>query len=103
MAPKKQTPEPRKWFDPAFIASVIGSLSLLLTLGIAWGTMTARIDNAAEKQVEAKAAIAEVNKASAKRDVIINDHSVTLAKIATQLGYVGPALERIEKKLDAKP
>ena len=87
---------------PATIVGIGGSLSILVSLGWMWANQGADTKAAAKDAFDAKTAVVAANKAAEKRDVIINDHSVTLAKIVTQLGYVTPALERIENKIDAQ-
>ncbi len=85
---------------PATIVGIGGSLSILVSIGWMWANQAADTKAAAKEASDAKAAVIAADKAAQKRDVIINDHSVTLAKISTQLGFVAPALDRIEKKLD---
>jgi hypothetical protein len=87
---------------PAFIVGVGGSLSVLVTIGWMWANQAADTKAAAKEATDAKNAIVEADKRAEKRDAVINDHSVTLGKIVTQLNYVGPQLDRIEKKLDVK-
>lgn len=88
---------------PAAIISFGGALSVLVTIGWMWANQAAETKAAAKEAADAKIAITNAEKAAQRRDIIINDHSVTLAKIVTELGYVGPAIQRIETKLGAKP
>jgi hypothetical protein len=86
----------------AAVSAIGGSLMVFATVLLAWGALTAKVDSAAEKAVEAKAAIALATKQSEKRDEVINQHSVSLSQIQTQIGYINPTLQRIEAKLDAR-
>lgn len=86
---------------PATIISGLGALSILVTVGIMWGQQTSKTDAARSEASEAKTLIAEQIKHGAVRDRVINEHSVTLGEIKTTLGFIGPALQRIETKIDA--
>lgn len=88
---------------PASIISFGGALSVLITIGWMWANQAADTKAAAKEATEAKAAVVEADKKADRRDAIINDHSVTLGKIVTELGYVTPAIQRIEAKIGAKP
>ena len=88
---------------PASIVGVLGSLSVLVTLGIVWGQTTSKIDTVAVKATEAHAATVEIAKESTKRDARIATQAERLGKIETSIQFMVPALQRIESKLDAAP
>lgn len=93
-------------FDPkigwASIIGLGGFLATLVTIGVMWGQQTADTKAAALAASKAETAVVEISKQSAQRDKIVAEHSVSLAKIETNLTYISPALVRIESKLDAK-
>ena len=88
---------------PASIVSLIGALSVLVTLGIVWGTTTSRIDAAANKADEVKTTTLELAKGSTLRDQRVAAQAERLGKIETSVQFIVPALQRIEAKLDAVP
>lgn len=95
-----------KWngeVGPSTIIGLLGSLSILVTVGVVWGSTTGKIDAAALEAKEAKAAAVEVNKSSEKREVRISAQAERLGKIETAITFIVPALERIETKLTAPP
>jgi len=105
MATKKKVHSGFSWngeIGPAAIISFGGALSVLITIGWMWANQAAETKAAAKEAADAKAAIAAADKSAQRRDAVINDHSVTLGKIVTELGYVAPAIQRIESKLNAK-
>lgn len=92
-----------KWngeIGPAAIIATVGSLGVLVTIGIAWGSMTSKIDQAAVHAVEAKTAAIDLTKDSGKRDSRISMQAERLGKIETSIQFIVPALQRIETKLD---
>lgn len=78
-----------------------GFISTLVMIGIAWGSMSGKIDAAATKAEAAKVAVDEVGKTSANRDKRVNDQAVDISSIKTSIGFIVPTLQRIEAKLDA--
>lgn len=86
---------------PAAVIGVLGSLSVLVSVGVVWGSTTSRIDAAATKAAEAKTAVEEVNRESVKRDQRAGLQNERLGKIETSIQFIVPALQRIESKLDA--
>lgn len=94
-----------KWDNKVGAAAIIGlsgSLSILVAIGIAWGSMNGKIDAAALEAKEAKSAAESVSKASDWRDKKVNDQAIDISSIKTTLTFLVPALVRIEAKLDAK-
>ena len=87
---------------PAAIIGGLGSLGVLVTIGIAWGSMNGKIDSAAVRADEAKTAAQEVSKSSSFRDQRIAMQAERLGKIETSIQFIVPALQRIESKLDAQ-
>ncbi len=87
---------------PASIVSLVGALAVLVSIGIVWGTATTRLDATAIKAEEAKAAAVKVAEDSGKRDQRVAAQAERLGKIETSVGFIVPALQRIESKLDAK-
>lgn len=79
----------------AAIIGLIGSLAVLVTVGVSWGQMNSKIDMAAFRAEEAKKEVAE----SAKT---VNEQSQRLGKIETAIQFIVPAIERIESKLDTR-
>ena len=93
-----------KWdgtIGPASIISMIGALSVLVTLGIVWGTTTAKIDAAALKAEQVHQTTLELAKGGQVRDHRVSDQAERLGKIETSVQFIIPALQRIESKLDA--
>ena len=89
---------------PASIIGVVGSLSVLVTLGVVWGQTTAKLDTVAAKAADAHEATVEIAKDSTKRDQRVAAQSERLGKIETSVQFIVPTLQRIEAKLDsAKP
>ena len=85
-----------KWngeIGPASIVGVIGSLSVLISIGILWGTFTTKIDTTT-------AVVAEVVKQSELRDDHVAAQSERLGRVETSVGFIVPTLQRIEAKLD---
>ena len=78
---------------PASIVGVVGSLSVLISIGILWGAFTTKIDTTT-------AVVAEVVKQSATRDDHIAAQSERLGRVETSVGFIVPTLQRIESKLD---
>ncbi len=95
-----------KWNNEIGWATVVGIFSflgVLVAVGIAWGSLQGDVKASTSAAAEAKATIAEQTKHAILRDKTINEHSVTLGEIKTTLGYIGPAMQRIESKLDTAP
>ena len=86
---------------PASIVSLLGALAVLITVGMMWQAQVSKTDAAKEAAAEAKAAVVEQATKSNQRDAVINNHSVALTRIETQMGFINPALQRIEMKLNA--
>ena len=78
-----------------------GFISTLVMIGIAWGSMSGKIDAAATKADAAKVAVDGVAKISESRDKRVNDQAVDISAIKTSIGFIVPTLARIEAKLDA--
>ena len=91
-----------EWDGKVGPASIIGVLGFAGTIATIWFGLKADVSTALNNSTEAKAALTRVYEKSAERDKIIGDHSVSLGQIQTQLGYMTPALQRIEQKLDAR-
>ena len=89
-----------EWDGKVGPASIIGVLGFAATIATVWFGLKADVTTALSNSTEAKQAIAHVAEKSNERDKIIGDHSVSLGQIQTSLGYMGPALQRIEQKLD---
>jgi hypothetical protein len=87
---------------PASIISLLGALGMLVTIGVMWGQQTTNTTAAITAAAEAKTAVLDQAKKSEQRDRIIGEHSIALGQIQTQLGYVSPALQRIEAKIDSQ-
>ena len=85
----------------AAVIALGGSLTVLVSIGIAWGSMNGKIDAAAIKADAAKTAAEEVSKTSARRDQRVNDQASDISGIKASLTFIVPALQRIEAKLDA--
>lgn len=85
----------------AAVVGVIGSLSVLVMVGVTWGSMTSKIDIAAVIAAEAKTAALEVSRSGALRDIRVSEQSERLGKIETSITFIVPSLARIEAKLDA--
>lgn len=86
---------------PAAIIGVVGSLSVLVSIGIAWGSMTGKIDAAGVHADDAKIAVKHLTETSEQRDRRISIQAERLGKIETAVQFIVPALQRIEQKLDA--
>lgn len=85
-----------KWngeIGPATIVGIVGSLSVLVTLGIVYGKMDSKLDTAATTATEAKTA------------ALMNQHDTSsqaerLGKVETAVTFIVPTLQRIEAKLE---
>jgi len=86
---------------PATIVSVLGSLGVLVMMGMAWSSQAAKTDAAALIASEARTAAKEVADQSARRDIRVSAQAERLGKIETSVSFIVPALQRIESKLDA--
>ena len=86
---------------PASIVGIVGSLSVLVTLGIVWGKTTTKLEAVETRAIEAHTTITEVAKEASKRDQRVAAQAERLGKIETSIQFVVPALQRIEAKLDA--
>jgi hypothetical protein len=87
----------------AAVIGLVGSLSVLVSIGVAWGSMNGKIDAAAVKADAAKVAAESISRSSEWRDKRINDQSERLGKIETSVQFIVPAIQRIEAKLDNLP
>lgn len=85
----------------AAVVALGGSLAVLVSIGIAWGSMNGKIDAAAVKADAAKVAAENVSHASEWRDKRIGDQAERLGKIETSIQFIVPSLQRIEAKLDS--
>lgn len=95
-----------KWngdVGPASIIGVVGSLGVLVSIGIAWGSLNGKVDSAATRAAESKIAVEEVAKGTFKRDERISLQAERLGKIETSITFMAPAIQRIEAKLDGLP
>lgn len=91
---------------PAAIIGMIGSLTALIAIGIAWGTTTTRLDMVITTANDAKLAATEIKHESDKRDSRIASQAERLAKIESAVTFIVPTLQEIGRKLDniaAKP
>lgn len=86
---------------PAAVVGVVGSLGVLVSLGIAWGSLKGDVQASATMAHEAKLAAKEIVDASARRDQRISQQAERLGKIETSVGFIVPSLQRIETKLEA--
>lgn len=86
---------------PAAVISTIGSLGILVSVGIAWGSLKGDVVASAVMAHEAKTAAKEIVESSSKRDQRISAQAERLGKIETSVGFIVPALQRIETKLES--
>ena len=82
---------------PASIIGVVGSLGILVTVGIAWGSLSVRVDSINE----IKASVEQMNRHAVNRDQKVAEQAERVGKIETSVGFIVPALARIEAKLDS--
>lgn len=85
-----------KWngeIGPASIIGVVGSLSVLVSIGIVYGRMDTKLDNTTTVAVEAKASALMSQKAE-------SDQSERLGRVETAVTFIVPTLQRIEAKLE---
>ena len=85
-----------KWngeVGPAAIIGFVGSLSVLVTLGIVYGKMDSKLDTAANNAAEAKTAVTlnQLNTSS---------QAERLGKVETAVTFIVPTLQRIEARLE---
>lgn len=78
---------------PATIVSLVGSLGVLVALGIAWGTITTKQENSGTK-------LDGIQSKVDQHDKTISSITAHVVKAETQLNMVLPTLQRIEQKLD---
>ena len=88
---------------PAAIIGVVGSLSVLVSIGVVWGVSVTKLDVAAEKADEARKAALSLQEDSIRRDQRIATQSERIGKIETAVTFMVPTLQRIESKIDSKP
>lgn len=85
---------------PATIVGAVGSLGVLVAIGVTWGTTKGDIASAVKEAQEAKATTTEMNRHAIKRDEQVAAQAERLGKIETSITFIVPALARIESKLD---
>lgn len=86
---------------PAAVISAVGFLGVLVSIGIAWGSLKGDVVASANMAHEAKTAAKEVADTASKRDQRISQQAERLGKIETSVGFIVPALQRIETKIEA--
>lgn len=91
-----------KKIGPATVASLGGAVAMLVSIGVAWGALNAKIDAATVKADQAKTASEDVVKTTTWRDKKVGEQSERLSKIETAVQFIVPAIQRIERKLDAQ-
>ena len=82
---------------PATVVGTVGSLGVLVAVGVAWGSLTAKVDSV----TEVKATIEQMNRHAVNRDQKVAEQAERVGKIETSVGFIIPALARIEAKLDS--
>ena len=82
---------------PAAIVGLAGSLGILVTLGIAWGSLSTKVDNV----YEVKTTVEQMNRHAVNRDAKVAEQAERIGKIETSVGFIMPTLQRIETKLEA--
>ena len=82
---------------PATIVGLLGSFGILIAGGIAWGSLTAKVESVSE----VKATVEQMNRHAVNRDQKVAEQAERIGKIETSVGFIVPALTRIEAKLDS--
>lgn len=86
---------PFQWDNKVGMAA-IGSLSILIAGGVAWGTIRSQMDSVIT-------AVSNISHESARRDAHMQSQEGRLSKVETSVQFIVPAIQRIEAKLDARP
>ena len=81
---------------PSAVIGAIGSLGVLVTVGIAWGSLSTKVDGA----LEIRATVEQMNKHAVARDAKVGEQAERIGKIETAVGFIVPTLQRIETKLE---
>jgi len=76
----------------ATVVGAVGTLAILTSIGITWGSVTSKLE-------AAQAAVVEINKASSKRDDHLAQQAERLGKVETSVSFIVPTLQRIEASL----
>jgi hypothetical protein len=74
---------------PASIVGVIGSLSVLVSVGVMWGTM-------ATKQESIQSTVLGLERTARNRDEHVSAQGERLGKVETSVSYISSAISRIE-------
>lgn len=85
-----------KWngeIGPAAIIGFIGSLSVLVTVGMLYGKMDSKLDTTASTAAEAKVAITVAQQQASSQ-------AERLGRVETAVNFIVPTLQRIEAKLE---
>ena len=85
-----------KWngeIGPASIIGIVGSLSVLVTLGVIYGRMDSKLDTASSTALEAKTATLINQKTT-------TDQAERLGRVETAVTFIVPTLQRIEARLE---
>jgi hypothetical protein len=74
---------------PASLIGVIGSLSVLVSIGVMWGTM-------ATKQESIQSTILGLERTARARDDHVSAQGERLGKVETSVTFISSAIQRIE-------
>ena len=79
-------------FGPAALIGLLGSLSVLVSLGVMWGTMTA-------KQEAFQSTLSSLERTGRARDTHVTAQAERLGKVETSVSYISSAISRIESAI----
>ena len=91
---KQPVKVPFQWDNKVGMAA-IGSLSILIAGGVAWGSIRTQTDALLN-------AVANIKRESSSRDAHMQSQETRLSKVETSVQFIVPAIQRIEAKLDNK-
>lgn len=74
---------------PASLIGLLGSLSVLVSIGVMWGTM-------ATKQESIQSTILGLERTARARDDHVSAQGERLGKVETSVSYISSAISRIE-------
>jgi hypothetical protein len=86
---------------PAAFISFGGALAVLITLGVAWGTITTKLDHVLSANIATDHTINTVQRDNLKRDEKIATQSAQISGIQSTVNFIVPSLQRIEQRIEA--
>lgn len=85
---------------PSAIIGIAGSLAVMVTIGIVWGSTVTRLDNVTQRVTNVEMVAKDQKNEASESTSRIASQAERLAKIEAAVTFIVPALQEIGRKID---